>query len=255
MAAARLECLRTAFVEHSALMGIEAVIFDWGGTLSHYAEIELADMWQLAAERLAHETGGDVVALRDKLLAAELRYWEGVNQSQRTGTLGDILRAESQALGLDVTAAVISEVAQRHLDAWTPHIQHHADAQSTLAALRARGIKVGLLSNTHWPEAFHEHFLERDGLAAEIDVRAYTSNMEHSKPHRAAFEHVLSRLGVAAERAVMVGDRPRDDVWGGQQVGMRGVWRPHARSPALGDVQPDAVIEQLAELPAIVAGW
>jgi putative hydrolase of the HAD superfamily len=242
-------------VECSIVMTIEAVIFDWGGTLSHYAEIELADMWQLAAERLAQETGSDVQELRDKLLAAELRYWARVNESQRTGTLGEILLAESQALGLDVTAAVISEVAQRHLDAWTPHIQHHGDARPTLAALRAAGLKVGLLSNTHWPEAFHEHFLERDGLADQIDVRAYTSSMAHSKPHRAAYEHVLGRLGVAPERAVMVGDRPRDDVWGSQQLGMRGVWRPHARSPALGDVKPDAVIASLAELPAIVAGW
>jgi len=52
---------------------------------------------------------------------------------------------------------------------------------------------------------------------------------------------------------VMVGDRPIDDVWGAQQVGMRGVWRPHWGSPAIGDVRPDAVIERLAELPALIA--
>lgn len=234
---------------------IDAVIFDWGGTLSEYAEIELADMWTLAAERLSEETGRDPQQLQAALMAGEARYWQGVNQSQHTGTLGDILRAESEALGLDVTAAVISEVAQRHLDAWTPHIRHHADAAPALAELRARGIKIGLLSNTHWPESFLEHFLARDGLDSLIDVRAYTSNMAHSKPHPQAFQQVLSALQVRPERAVMVGDRPRDDVWGGQQVGMRGVFRPHAHSPALGDVRPDATIATLGELPSIVAGW
>jgi putative hydrolase of the HAD superfamily len=53
----------------------------------------------------------------------------------------------------------------------------------------------------------------------------------------------------------MVGDRPIDDVWGGQQVGMRGIWRPHAACPALGDVVPDAVIQRLSELPALLAKW
>jgi putative hydrolase of the HAD superfamily len=86
-------------------------------------------------------------------------------------------------------------------------------------------------------------------------VRAYTSEMSHSKPHREAYLHTLARLNVAPERAVMVGDRPIDDVWGSQQVGMRGIWRPHSGSPQLGDVKPDAVIEQLSELPAIVARW
>lgn len=234
-------------------MRFEAVIFDWGGTLSEYADIELYDMWKLAAAHLAAATGRDERELTEKLLAAELRYWEGVKTSQRTGTLGEILAEESRALGLDVTRAVLEETAQRHLDAWTPHIRHHADALPALRSLREQGLKLGLLSNTHWPAPFHEHFLERDGLLALIDVRAYTSQLSHSKPHRVAFEHVLNRLGVLPEKAVMVGDRPIDDVWGSQQLGMYGVWRPHPQSPELGNVTPNAVIRTLAELPALLA--
>ena len=233
-------------------MTIRAVIFDWGGTLSEYAQIELYDMWKLAAAHLARVTGRSESELTAQLLAAELRYWDGVKASQQTGTLRDILAAESRALGLDVSEAVVSEAAQRHLDAWTPHIAHHSDAVPALRELREAGLKLGLLSNTHWPEAFHEHFLERDGLLELLDVRAYTSNLSHSKPHRAAFMHVLERLGVEPREAIMVGDRPIDDVWGAQQLGMRGVWRPHAGSPPLGEVRPDAVIATLSELPALV---
>jgi len=236
-------------------MTIEAVVFDWGGTLSEWAAVDLGDMWQVAAERLAADTHGDVDALREALFRAEQRYWEGVNISQHTGTLADILAQASAALGLDVAAAVISEAAQQHLDAWTPHIKHHADAVPTLSRLRAQGLQLGLLSNTHWPESFHEHFLERDGLDGLLHARAYTSAMQHSKPHPEAFLHVLARLGVAPERAVMVGDRPIDDVQGGQRVGMRGVWRRHAGAPPLGDVVPDATIDELHELIELIATW
>jgi putative hydrolase of the HAD superfamily len=234
-------------------MQVAAVVFDWGGTLSEYAEIELYDMWKLAAAHLAEVTGKDEGELTAQLLAAELRYWEGVKTSQRTGTLAEILSAESRALGLDVSEAVMLETAQRHLDAWTPHIRHHHDARAMLQALRDMGLRLGLLSNTHWPEAYHEHFLARDGLLELLDVRAYTSNMAHSKPHPAAFQHVLDRLQVTPAQTVMVGDRPIDDIWGGQRIGMRGVWRPHAGSPPIGDVVPDAVIRELAELPALIA--
>ena len=34
-------------------MPIEAVIFDWGGTLADYAQVELEDMWRLAARHIA----------------------------------------------------------------------------------------------------------------------------------------------------------------------------------------------------------
>jgi len=236
-------------------MTIEAVVFDWGGTLSEWAEVDLGDMWQVAAEHLAAETNGDVAELRAALYRAEQRYWEGVNRSQHTGTLADILAQTSEALGLDVAAAVISEAAQRHLDAWTPHIKHRADAAPTLARLHQQGLKLALLSNTHWPETFHEHFLARDGLDGFLHERAYTSSMQHSKPHREAFLHVLSRLGVAPERAVMVGDRPIDDVQGAQRVGMRGVWCRHVSALPLGDVVPDAIIERLDELVELIAKW
>jgi FMN phosphatase YigB (HAD superfamily) len=66
---------------------------------------------------------------------------------------------------------------------------------------------------------------------------------------------VLERLGVAPDRAVMVGDRPVDDILGGQRSGMRGIWRPHPAAPPLGDVVPDARIDQLAELPALLASF
>jgi putative hydrolase of the HAD superfamily len=236
-------------------MSVEAVIFDWGGTLTAWAPVELEDMWQLGAEHLAQETGRDVAELKRALHAAELRMWDRVNKTQHAGTLVELLADASRELGMDVAEAVMSEVATRHLDAWTPHMHHHPDAFAMLKQLHAAGLKLGLLSNTHWPESFHEHFLERDGLASFLHVRAYTSNMRHSKPHREAFLHVLERLGVAPDKAVMVGDRPIDDVWGAQQVGMRGVWRPHPQCPPLGDVVPDAKIEHLEELPALIAAW
>lgn len=242
-------------MQHTLPMSVQAVIFDWGGTLTEWAPVELEDMWQVAAEHLSEQTGRELVELKRALHAAELRMWERVNKTQHAGTLVELLADASRELGLDVAEAVMSEVATRHLDAWTPHMHHHADALTALQQLHSAGLKLGLLSNTHWPEKFHEHFLERDGLAPYLHVRAYTSNMRHSKPHRETFLHVLERLGVAPDKAVMVGDRPIDDVWGAQQVGMRGVWRPHDQCPPLGDVVPDAVIQRLGELPALIATW
>src|SRR3954469_17458132 len=224
---------------------IEAVIFDWGGTLSVYADIEMQDMWRLAARHLAPDREDEVC---ERLVAVEQASWDRIPVDFRSTRLPELLATASAELGLDVAEAVLEEAATHHLDSWTPHVRHDPDAVPVLRALRERGLRIGLLSNTHWPRAFHEHFLERDGLAELIDCRCYTSDMEFTKPHASAFAAVLGGLGVDDPgRAVFVGDRLYDDVWGSKTVGMRGVHRPNRFTPPY-DVEPDAVISALPEL-------
>ena len=238
---------------------IEAVIFDWGGTLAEYATIELEDVWRLAARHLVTAQGGgtrrDENELVSRLAQVEVDFWATTATHQRGGTLSDLLRAATGALQLDVTEAVLEEAATHYLDAWTPHIRHEPDAADTLRALRRRGLRVGLLSNTHWPRAFHEHFLARDGLADLIDVRLYTSELHAMKPHPQAFRAALDAVGVTeAARAVFVGDRPFDDVFGAQQSGLRAVLRTNPEVPPY-DVTPDATIERLFELVDVIDHW
>lgn len=233
-------------------MPIEAVIFDWGGTLSVYADIDIADMWRLAARHLSPEREDE---LCERLVAVEEAFWRRTATDQRSFCLADLLAAASKEVGLDIADAVLEEAGTHHLDSWTPHIEHDPDAAPTLEALRDRGLRIGLLSNTHWPRAFHEHFLERDGLAGLIDARCYTSEMKFTKPHAEAFREAMAAIDVDDPAAVVfVGDRPFDDVWGAQQLGMRGVLRPNKLVPGH-DVEPDAVIQRLPELVGLVDGW
>ena len=114
---------------------------------------------------------------------------------------------------------------------------------------------MALLSNTHWPRTFHEHFLERDGLVDLIDARLYTSEMPYQKPHPTAFRTALDAVGVDdPARAVFVGDRPFDDISGAKGVGLKAVLRANGSVPGY-DVEPDAVIDRLPELVDLVKLW
>lgn len=235
---------------------IEAVVFDWGGTLSVYVDIDMVDMWRMAAKHMAGASDpareGEIL---DRLVAVEAEAWAGIPVDQRSFTLAQLLARATEALHLDVAAAVIAEASQGHLDAWTPNIRHDPEAGSVLASLKERGLKVALLSNTHWPREFHEHFLARDGLRDFIDARLYTSEMTYSKPHPSAFVAAMDAIGVTdPSRAVFVGDRAYDDVFGAQRAGMRGVLRPNHLMPAY-DVTPDAVIDVLPDLLGVIDRW
>ncbi len=232
---------------------IDAAIFDWGGTLSLLnATTDLEDMWRAAARHLAPDREDEVCEV---LAAVEERSWGQVSGDQASTTLARLLAEATAELGLDVSAAVLEEAEAHHLDAWTPHIVHDPDAAATLTALRERGLRIGLLSNTHWPRHFHEHFLERDGLDGLIDCRLYTCELPHIKPHPQAFAAALAALGVSEPaRAVYVGDRLFDDVFGARGAGMGAVWRRNRATPGY-DIEPDAVIDRLPELVPLVDGW
>jgi len=233
-------------------MPVDAVVFDWGGTLtagSTVVSLELVDVWAVTARHLDPAREEELTAA---LVRAEQHFWEKTTTTLESGTLADLLRAASEEVDLDVTEALLEEAATKHLDAWTPHIAHDPEAVAVLTELRRRGVRTALLSNTHWPRSFHEHFLERDGLADLIDVRLYSSELHHMKPHPAVFAEALAAVRVADPgRAVFVGDRPYDDIWGAQRAGMRTVLRPNAHVPPY-DVVPDATIDGLSGLLALI---
>lgn len=240
-------------------MPLKAVVFDWGGTLSVWAEVDLADMWIAAAGHLDPEHPEDLVP---RLLEIEDRFWKRVSSTQQSATLSEILAAASEELELDVAEAVLEEAATHHLDAWTPHIRHDPDGPEVLAGIKQRGLKIGLLSNTLWPREFHDRFLERDGLIDYFDARLYTSHMARTKPHPSVFHAALDALGVEDPGdAVFVGDRPFDDIFGARRVGMKAVLRPNDSLPSgftlveADPVEPDAVIAELPRLLPLLDAW
>ena len=233
-------------------MSVDAVIFDWGGTLSEFVDAELVDAWRLAARHIDREHEDEIT---ERLVKVEAEFWATTSSHQRSATLADLMATAARELGLDVAEALLEEAAVRHLDAWTPHIRHDPDAASALSQLRGLGLRIGMLSNTHWPRAFHEHFLERDGLVDLIDARLYTSEMPFQKPHPSAFLTAAEALAVDPTRAVFVGDRPWDDISGAQAAGMRTILRPNPFAPDLDGIEPDARVETLPALVEVVKGW
>ena len=133
-----------------------------------------------------------------------------------------------------------------------------AGAPEALRWCKANDLTVVLVTNTLWrgDDEVREDW-RRFGLADAIDgvVSSYTVGWR--KPHRAMFDRALELAGVRPDEAFMVGDRMRADVWGARQVGLRSVLRKTVglapQTPV--DVAPDAVVDSLDELPAVVSRW
>ncbi len=233
---------------------VQAVIFDWGGTLAAWSLVEFTDIWRLAALHLAPHMGTTPTELERRLADIEVNAWADTATDHRSFTFRDLVTRASDALSVDVADALVEEASRHYLDSWLPHIEHDDEAAPMLRALRERGLRTALLSNTHWPSDFHERMLERDGLGHLLDARLYTSELPYIKPHPQVFERILAKLDVAPEHAVFVGDRLFDDIFGAQRAGMRAIHRPNPHVPPY-EVTPDATIGRLSEIPGILDEW
>ena len=227
------------------MVDIDAVIFDWGGTLTRWHDIDFhAESLALAAA--VTTVGHDPDAARAALHEAGNVVWGRSREHQRSATLADLF----EVAGLDHDPALLTA----YREFWEPHTYTDPEARPLFERLRADGIRVGVLSNTIWPREWHVDILQRDGVYDLIEGDVYTSEIPWTKPSTHAFRAAMDAVGATdPARCVYVGDRLFDDVWGAQQAGMRAVHIPLSTIPAgqLGHVEgtPDGVIRALADLP------
>jgi putative hydrolase of the HAD superfamily len=230
---------------------IEAVVFDWGGTLTAIREVDLVEVWRSAARQLNPERADELVVA---LHAAERAIWDATMSDCRSGQVADIVTTALSTCGLGVDDELVAAAIATYLAEWVPHSAAQPAATQVLQSLRGRGLRTGLLSNTHWPREWHEERLVDDRIVDLLDVRVYTSDLDFRKPHAVAFTAVLDALDVEPERAVFVGDRLHDDMFGAREIGMRTVWIRNAAWLSW-DVEPDATVEKLTEVVAVVDRW
>ena len=227
---------------------IEAVIFDWGGTLTPWHTIDFAEEARALAAAVVEQDD----TAHERLAKAGDVVWGRSRDDHTSATVADIFLEA----GLTHDESLLSG----YREFWEPHTHTDPDVVPLFSRLKVDGLKIGVLSNTVWPRAWHEGFFGRDGVLEMIDGAVYTSEIAWTKPSPEAFRAAMVAVGVDDPAAcVFVGDRLFDDIWGAANAGMRTIYVPHSEIPQSqvghSEGEPDAVVEQLAHVYDVVAAW
>jgi putative hydrolase of the HAD superfamily len=228
---------------------LRGILFDLDDTLADSSGTEEL-VWERVADVIAeHVEGVD----RGELRRRYLDVLEGHYAELAAGRIDFLaFRRRRLADALAPWGEVSDELLRRYVeakDAIADEVRPFPDAVATVRALRASGIRVGVLTNG--PSGFQRRKLEVSGLGPELDAIAISEELGVAKPEPEAFAKALDLLGTRADETAMVGDSLANDVAGGLAAGLAAVvWMPGRRD---GRLPPGAhLARELAEVPALL---
>ncbi len=193
---------------------IQGVLFDWGDTL--FSPPDAAAVIVTAAT----ERGVPIDPEHARALWDEL--WEVGKRPEELAKGRDLSAAAHRVIWTELferANAAVPGIAptlyERVMDprAWIPY----PDTAPTLRALRARGIKIGIVSNV--PQDLRPIFALH-GLADLVDAYTHSFEVGVEKPDPAIFLRACEALGTKPAETLMVGDHPVADA-GALRAGLR----------------------------------
>jgi putative hydrolase of the HAD superfamily len=187
---------------------IRAVIFDLYDTLVYLTD------------SIVQETRHTLAIRADVDPNAWAALWRGNVVDRMLGKLGgldDEIRTMLQQLGADPSPALLAELVELEIAGWARAVAIYPEALPTLAALRQRGLKLGLISNC---SADAGATVARIGLAGCFDAIVLSCDVGLMKPDPAIYEHTCRALGVTPAESMFVADGAFGELDASKALGM-----------------------------------
>ncbi len=196
-------------------MALKAVLFDLGLTLIRTASFPEIYMQILA--RFGVTASLDEITRAQEATESEAdtsNYDENHREEFWTNYNASLLKK------LGITNNVVFLATQIDELWWKcSQVQVFSDVEPTLSQLKARGLKLGLVSNGFKKDL--SHILGELELKKWFDVVVCIESCNCAKPKKEIFLYALDKIGVDPHEAVFVGDSVEQDYEGAFNVGIR----------------------------------
>ncbi|MEW6073441.1 MAG: HAD-IA family hydrolase [Planctomycetota bacterium] len=230
-------------------MALRAVFLDLGETLLTTRLPRFEIYAQAARDRNRDVTAGEMRSLMGRVHHALPERLDGAPRYSDPWFAEFIRRIFGAELGFAGAelAAITAELFARFEDPATFCV--YPGAEELFAAVRARGLALGIVSN--W-SARLPRLLARLGWAERLDFALASAIVGTEKPSPGIFAAALSRAGARPEEALHAGDHPELDVAAARAVGIEGVLVDHAGACPDAAAADGSCVRDLRELRSYI---
>jgi putative hydrolase of the HAD superfamily len=196
-------------------MALKAVLFDLGLTLMRTASFP--EIYRTILARFGVTVSLDDVARAQEATESEADT-SAYDENRRKEFWINYNASLLKKLGItEITAFLASQIDELWWEC--SHVQLYSDAEPTLSGLKARGLKLGLVSNGFKKDI--DHILGELGLKKWFDAVVCIESCNCAKPDKKIFLYALDKLGIEPREAVFVGDSVEQDYEGAFAIGIR----------------------------------
>lgn len=200
---------------------IKAFVFDLGNTLIEYpAPEKLRENCAKFAENM--RVSGELLNRMHKFYLEDRRSsLEKLHEATIEKALSLAIEETGQKYNNNEILVLLEEI---YHFGFGMHAYPVVGATELMRALKMRGFKMGIVSNTPFPGNFFKKDLERFGLLHYFQTLVWSSEFGRRKPSPDIFKRALADLEIAPYEAVYIGDKLDRDVAGSRGVGMQSIW-------------------------------
>lgn len=230
---------------------IETVLFDLDDTL-HDDTYAFTTAAEEVAREVEAEHGIDALALKAAYIAEAEGFWHRLTGEQVRVRLSQ-LRATMWSNALNAVGLRDAELAERSAANYNVYRKKYfalyPGALDLLKELKARGMKLGLLTNG-MSETHHEKIALLQ-ISEYFDALFLADEVGMVKPDPLLFAHACRKLESSPSVSAMVGDRYDRDMSGAIEAGLYSIWvNVRGEHVPKGAAPPDAIVGTIGEVGA-----
>ena len=230
----------------------KALIFDFDNTLVD-THSTISGAYSRIVGLLSSSLGMDSSYLMQQLLNAQKEVIDDIPLVSRQYDRKAVIKKLNENLSLNMNEKQIDELAQVFYDFILEKIDYSNDTEEVLKALKSKGKKLGLLTDTDVRPGLKKKRLDSLGFTKLFDeVLIAGEDIPQRKNSSIPFIELARLLNVEPESILVVGDRMDADIDNAKEAGMKAVLIDKYLPPNTGVHKPDAVIHELNQLLEIV---